>query len=96
MANQTSDSTLLNPIESDQSSSSLEIKKILAKDPTSFDDNIYLGNTSKQLEAIKKLLENVPEVNEARVLYFKAEIELGNYTIDSNKIAKKMLNIEPV
>lgn len=55
-------------------------------------DNVSFSNTSRQLEALKASLKDVPEINEARVLYFKAEIESGNYHIHSDKIAMKMLN----
>ncbi|USQ14756.1 flagellar biosynthesis anti-sigma factor FlgM [Legionella lytica] len=94
MFNQISDATHVKPIESDNrlKGKQLEINKILAEGSSSFDDNVSLSNTTKQLEAIKKSLETVPEVNDARVLYFKAEIELGNYQINSDKIAAKMLN----
>lgn len=94
MFNQISDTTHVKPIESDNrlKSKSLEINKILNDSVLSYDDNVSLSNTSKQLEAIKKSLQDVPEINEARVLYFKAEIELGNYQINSDKIAEKMLN----
>lgn len=94
MFNQISDSAHVKPIESDTrlKSKQLEINKILTEGTSSFDDSVSISNTSKQLEAIKKSLQEVSEINEARVLYFKAEIELGNYKIDSDKIATKMLN----
>ncbi|KTD55897.1 hypothetical protein Lsai_2027 [Legionella sainthelensi] len=57
--------------------------------------HVSINDTSKQLEAIKNSLKEVSEINEARVLYFKAEIALGNYQIDSDKIAMKMLK-EPL
>lgn len=98
MFNQISDSNHVKPIDSDNrlKNKQLEINKILSEDVTLFDDNVSISNTSKQLEAIKKSLQDVPEVNEARVLYFKAEIQLGNYKIDSDKIADKMLNNEEI
>lgn len=94
MFNQISDSAHVKPIESDNrlKSKQLEINKILAEGAASFDDSVSISTTSKQLEAIKKSLQDVSEINEARVLYFKAEIELGNYKIDGDKIAAKMLN----
>lgn len=96
MFNQISDSTHVKPIESDSrlKTKALEINKILAAGTSLFDDSVSISNTSKQLEAIKKSLDTVPEVNEARVLYFKAEMQLGNYQIDSDKIAARMLNTE--
>ncbi|KGP64145.1 flagellar biosynthesis anti-sigma factor FlgM [Legionella norrlandica] len=55
-------------------------------------DNATLSSTSKQLEALKASLQSLSEINEARILYFKAEIASGHYQIHSDKIAYKMLN----
>lgn len=44
-----------------------------------------------QIQQLKELMLNEPEVNEARVLYFKAEIDSGNYQADGQAIARKML-----
>lgn len=55
-------------------------------------DSFSLSSTSLQLEALKASLKDAPEVNTARVLYFKAEIELGKYEINSKNIATKMSN----
>ena len=55
-------------------------------------DNVSFSDTSKQLEALKASLQNLPEINEARVAYFKAEIQSGNYQIHSDRIERNMLN----
>ena len=47
-------------------------------------------DSTSQIEALKVLLEEVPEVNAAKVLYFKAQIHSGTYEVDCNKIANKM------
>lgn len=57
-------------------------------------DSVSLSNTSKQLEALKASLKDIPEINEARVLYFKTELAMGNYQINSDAIARNMLNAE--
>lgn len=83
----------LNPTEStnDLKNNAPEIDKMVTDALSSFDETINLSTTSKQLEAIKKSLQDIPEINEARVLYFKTEIELGNYAVDCNQIAMNML-----
>lgn len=59
-------------------------------------DSVNLSTESKQLEALKASLRDIPEINEARVMYFKAEIEAGRYEVNSDKIAKHMVNnLEP-
>ena len=92
MFNQISDSVLTKPMDSDNRlKTRYQEMKPLTEDISS-QDNVSISNTSKQLEALKKSLQNISEVNEARVLYFKAEIELGNYQINSDNIAAKMFN----
>ncbi|KTD70438.1 MULTISPECIES: flagellar biosynthesis anti-sigma factor FlgM [Legionella] len=94
MFNQISDAVPVKTMDSDNRLKTKQQDKIksLIEDPSSL---VSISDTSKQLEAIKNSLKDVSEVNEARVLYFKTEIALGNYQIDSDKIAMKMLNVEP-
>ncbi|AUH72114.1 flagellar biosynthesis anti-sigma factor FlgM [Legionella sainthelensi] len=93
---------MLNPISDIAPVKTIEIEEHLKKiheDVKNLTDapssHVSINETSKQLEAIKNSLKEVSEINEARVLYFKAEIALGNYQIDSDKIAMKMLK-EPL
>lgn len=79
-------------LEADSRLKSKQATKDLNVESIPFLDQVNLSSTSKQLEALKASLQDVPEINEARVLYFKNEIESGNYQINSDKIAKNMLN----
>lgn len=95
MVNQITDSASLKHIDSD---SRLKAKQqdtkgsVIDVNSGGILDNVSLSNTSKQLEALKASLQDIPEINEARVLYFKAEIQSGNYEIHSDNIARNMLN----
>ncbi|MBI2785851.1 MAG: flagellar biosynthesis anti-sigma factor FlgM [Legionella longbeachae] len=90
--NQTDDIELLKTIDTDNHLKTRH-KAINHLEPHSIVHSI--NNTLKQLEAIKNSLEDIPEINEARVLYLKSEIALGNYQIDSEKIAQRMFHLEP-
>ena len=57
-------------------------------------DNVSLSTTTEQLEALIATLKDIPEINSARVAYFKAEIAAGNYKMDNNKIAMKIFEDE--
>ncbi|KTD72775.1 flagellar biosynthesis anti-sigma factor FlgM [Legionella tucsonensis] len=94
MFNQISDAVPVKTLDTDNRLKMKHQEKIqnLIEDPSS---HVNISDISKQLEAIKNSLKEVSEINEARVLYFKSEIALGNYQIDSDKIAIKMLNVEP-
>jgi negative regulator of flagellin synthesis FlgM len=50
------------------------------------------GCDSTALFRLKASLRDIPEINEARVLYFKAELQSGNYQINNDKIARNILN----
>lgn len=93
MVNQINDSGNMKPIEQD---SRLKAKSKETEQPAvenaAIADSVSFSDTSKQLEAIKASFKDIPEVNEARVSKFKMDIEAGNYQIDSNQIARKMLN----
>ncbi|WP_298622937.1 flagellar biosynthesis anti-sigma factor FlgM [uncultured Legionella sp.] len=96
MVNQINDSANMKHIDSDNrlKAKQQESKHSSIENTVSV-DNVNLSDTSKQLEALKASLKDIPEINEARVLYFKAEINSGSYQINSNKIAMNMFqNVE--
>lgn len=96
MVNQINDSAGLKHLDSDSrlKAKQQEARQSLTESTMTY-DRVNLSDTSKQLEALKASLQDVPEINEARVLYFKAEINSGSYQINSNKIAMNMFsNVE--
>ncbi|BCA95936.1 flagellar biosynthesis anti-sigma factor FlgM [Legionella antarctica] len=93
MVNQINDSANRKSIDSDArlKAQHQEVRgTVIENSPSS--NKVSLSSTSQQLEALKASLQDIPEINEARVLYFKAEIQSGNYLIQSDKIARGMLN----
>lgn len=59
--------------------------------PNTEADKVSLSDTLAQLE---QTLSEVPEVDQARVDAIKAAIENGSYQIDSQELARKMINFE--
>ena len=92
MFNQISDLTHIKPMDSDNRLKTKHQEAISFTDNTVSQDSVSISSISKQLEALKESLRDEPEVNEARVLYFKAEIQLGNYQMNNDAIAMGMLN----
>ncbi|MCL9685607.1 flagellar biosynthesis anti-sigma factor FlgM [Legionella maioricensis] len=93
MVNQINDSGKMKSIDSDGRLKAQHPEArgaVIDNSPSS--NKVSISSASKQLEALKASLQDVPEINEARVLYFKAEIQSGNYLIQSDKIARSMLN----
>ena len=93
MVNQIHDSANLKSIDTESRVKTPGHHKELNQDNV-LSAEVNFSNTSKQLEALKASLKDIPEINEARVLYFKAEIESGSYQINSSKIAAHLINME--
>jgi negative regulator of flagellin synthesis FlgM len=92
MVNQINDSPTMKHIDSDSRLKAKQHDATGTNTELASHDNVSLSSTSKQLEALKASLRDLPEINEARVLYFKAEIQAGSYQINSDRIAMNMLN----
>ena len=53
-------------------------------------NQVSFSDTSKQMAALKEFILNAPDVNKARVEFFKEELASGRYQITSEQIAAKM------
>lgn len=51
-------------------------------------------DTAETLNALEKQLSQEPLVNEQKIARVRAALENGNYQVDSEKIAQKMLDFE--
>lgn len=57
-------------------------------------DNVSLSSEAKNLARIESEIKALPEVDQARVDEIKARIEQGQYQIDNDNLAQKMLDLE--
>jgi negative regulator of flagellin synthesis FlgM len=55
---------------------------------------VRLTDSAVQLAALEKALAQVPDVDMRRVAEIRAQIDAGEYTVDSQKIATKLLELE--
>ena len=56
--------------------------------------HVKLTGSAVQLAALEKALAQVPEVDLERVQQLRAEIQAGEYRIDSQRVAAKLLQLE--
>jgi negative regulator of flagellin synthesis FlgM len=54
-------------------------------------ERVDLSNKAKDIQKIKQVLDQTPEVREEKVQELKRQIESGSYAINPGRIADKML-----
>jgi negative regulator of flagellin synthesis FlgM len=55
-------------------------------------DQVSISNEAKEIQNIKETLENKPEIRQEKVDQIKNQIQNGNYQVDSQKIAEKIIS----
>jgi negative regulator of flagellin synthesis FlgM len=54
-------------------------------------DKVALSPEARQIQEVKKLLDSLPDIREEKVAEIREQIENGTYSVDSEKIAFKMI-----
>ncbi len=57
-------------------------------------DQLTLTSSARSLQRIEEALAQTPVVNSSKVAAIKQSISSGNYQIDANSVANKMLQFE--
>ncbi len=72
----------------------LNAKKMNAKSSCQVLENfmkrLSFNDTVKQITALKAMIFNAPDINQAKIQFLKEEIAAGRYQIQSTKIASKL------
>jgi negative regulator of flagellin synthesis FlgM len=66
--------------------------KIEGKNQTQQDTIVNFSATSKDVQTAKEIIASEPKVREDKVSELKAKIKSGNYTIDNEAVADKMVD----
>lgn len=67
-------------------------QKVERTDQSGPDTIVNLSPALKEAQAIKKIVESEPDIREDKVAKMKARIESGNYTIDHQAVADKLVD----
>ena len=62
--------------------------------PSSTGDRVTLTNTASRLQNIEQQLSNASSIDSARVAQVQSAISNGDYNVDADRIADKMLAFE--
>jgi len=54
-------------------------------------DQVVLSSMAKEIRDLKKLVDSAPDIHEEKINEIKQKIERGDYEIDSDKIAFKLI-----
>lgn len=57
-------------------------------------DSVSLSSTAQNLAKIETELKSLPDIDQTKVDAIKARIESGDYQVDSQNLAQKLLNTE--
>lgn len=55
-------------------------------------DSVELSSTAQELNRLRQELQNLPEVDEARVEEIRQQISDGSYSVDPAKIASQIID----
>ncbi len=58
------------------------------------EDNVKLSATPEKITMIRETIDATPEVDSARVADIKAKIAAGEYPVNPDQIADKMIDLE--
>ena len=54
-------------------------------------ERVDLSSKAKNIQQIKQILDQTPDVREEKIMDLKCRIENGSYAVNSEKIAEKMV-----
>jgi len=57
-------------------------------------DTVELSDTVKVMQAADAKIANTPDINSERVASLKAAIDSGNYKVDAERVAGKMIDFD--
>ena len=69
----------------------VNLKAKKGKNAEPLEEKVTLSQKAKDIEAIREILRNTPDVREDRVALIKKKIESGEYSVKGKEVADQML-----
>lgn len=93
----TSNQALLNStrnIKTRDANNSTQAQDVAEQTSTTNNDKVSLTDTATQLQSLRQVIADSPEVNADRVAELRAAIANGSYTVDSEALAQNFIKSE--
>jgi negative regulator of flagellin synthesis FlgM len=71
-----------------------DVNKPTASPTQDTSDSVSLSSAAKNLAKIESELRSLPDIDQSKVDAIKARVDSGEYQVDSQNLAQKMLSIE--
>ena len=62
--------------------------------PTAETDSVHITQSARSLAGLSQAVQDTPDVDSARVAAVQQQIEAGQYTINPDRIASRLLQLE--
>lgn len=98
MMNNIEGNKMVRPINENNTFQRLETEKTSSKKPEEkasqsvAQDTVEISDISKQMANLKTMIDDISELNHARIEFLKQVVKSGDYQVDAQAIAKKLLD----
>jgi negative regulator of flagellin synthesis FlgM len=69
----------------------VQLKAGKGKDAEPLEEKVTLSQKAKDIETIREILRNTPDVREDKIALIKKKIESGEYSVKGKEVADQML-----
>ena len=78
----------------DEKSGTSKVSTSTSSNTASTSDTFSLTDDANQLQALQQVISAMPEVDQQRIAELRQAIENGDYEVDSQKLARNMIDFE--
>lgn len=79
-------------VQTEQSASTKGKSKPTTDSPEQSVKEVNLSEAFREIEKLRELVDNTSEINDTRIEYLKSLVDSGDYEVDSQAIANRIIN----